>query len=186
MSVTFEILLSAGSTFAGAVLTVIYDVVREKVRFRKELKENSQIDLTGADWFAAWQTSVDQKELINTEEIIIRQKGALIKIHNREKSRENPKGGYKWDGQLLFYHGRDLMGHYFALREEQNTNKGIMYFYFDSAKKQLIGRWVGASYDGPLLNGFVVISKNKSESVALLQHIIKNHPDKVPIISYSM
>jgi len=186
VSVTFEILLSAGSMVGGVLLTIVYDAVRENLRFRKELKQNSQIDLTGSDWFAAWQTSVDQKELINTEEIIIQQKGALVKIHNREKSRENPKGGYKWDGQLQFYHGRDLMGHYFARPEEQNTNKGIMYFYYDSAKKQLIGSWVGASYDGPLLNGFVVISKHKTESIEVLKQIIKSHPDKVSIISYSM
>jgi hypothetical protein len=186
VSITFEILLSVGSTVSGVVLTIIYETVRENLRFRKELKQNSKIDLSGSDWFAAWQTSVDQKELINTEEIIIEQKGALIKIHNREKSRENPKGGYKWEGQLRFYHGRDLMGHYFARPEEQNTNKGIMYFCYVSAKKQFIGSWVGASYDGPLLTGFVVISKHKTESVELLKQIIKSHPDKVPIISYSM
>jgi hypothetical protein len=181
-----EILLSAVSTVAGVVLTVVYEAIMEGRRFRRELKQNNEINLTGDDWFAAWQTSVKNEELINTEEIIIEQRGGLIKIHNREKSPENPIGGYKWIGKMQFYFGRDLMGHYFAVLEEQKTHKGIMYFNFDSAKQQLIGRWVGSSYDSPLSSGFGVISKNKAEAVEVLKQLIKNHPDKVPIITISM
>jgi predicted secreted protein len=137
------IVVSVSSTVLGFILKIIYDIVREKMRFRRELQQNQQMDLTGENWFAAWQTSVGNEELLNTEDIIIKQKGALIKMHNREKSPENPKAGFRWEGQLTLFQGRDLMGHYFSVRAEQNTNKGIMYFHYDSAKKQLVGPAVG-------------------------------------------
>lgn len=181
-----EIVLGAAWMVGGVLLTLACEAIREKYRFRRELKQNNYFDLSGYDWFAAWQTSVGHQELINTEEIIIEQKGALVKIHNREKSRENPKGGYRWVSQMRFYFGRDLMGEYFSVPEEQNALKGIMYFNYDSAKKRLIGRWVGSSYDSPLSSGFGVISKNKAEAVETLKQLIKNHPDKVPIITISM
>lgn len=180
-----QLLENALFTLGGFILAVIWDVAKDKIRFRRELKQNEYVDLSGYDWVAAWQTSIDGKELLNTEELLIKQKGGVVKIWNREKSRENPKGGFKWTAKLQFYQGRDLMGHYFAKQEENNASKGIMYFHYSSAKKEFIGRWVGSSYDGPLLSGFGVITKSKSRSLVLLQELLKSHPGKVPIISYS-
>ena len=180
-----EVTLNAIFTTAGFGLAVLYDLLKDEYRFSRELRKNNEIVLTGEDWIAAWQTSVDGEEVINTEEIVIKQKGGLVKISNKAKSPENPKGGYRWTGQLQFYQGRDLMGHYFAEKEEQNTNKGIMYFCYQSAKRELVGRWVGNSYDGPLLSGFCVISKHRDQSITRLKELLKVHPDKVPIISYS-
>jgi len=173
---------STGLTVGGFLLALACETVREAWRFRRELKENNHIDLSGFDWIAVWQASVNGQEVINSERIAIRQKGGLVKMWNQEKSAENPIGGYKWEGQLQFFHGRDLMGHYFAQPQEQNTNKGIMFFNYNAARKEFIGRWVGASYDGPLTSGFCVISKSKEKSKGLIDTILATHPDKVPII----
>lgn len=78
------------------------------------------------------------------------------------------------------------MGHYFSNQEEQNTNKGMMYFCYQSAKKEFVGRWVGASYDGPLLSGFAVISKSKQQALLRLNELVAAHPGKVPIVSYAI
>ena len=181
-----DIIINGTFCIVGFALAILYDWLKDKYRFRRELRQNNEIDLTGDDWVAAWQTSVDGQEVINTEEILIQQRGGIVKIHNREKSPENPKGGYKWNGQLQFYQGRDLMGGYFSNEEEQNTNKGMMYFCYQSARKEFVGRWVGTSYDGPLLSGFAVISKSKEQSLGRLKELVTTHPDKVPIISYAL
>lgn len=90
---------------AGVVLKYIYDRIAEHLQFKKELKDNNYIDVTG-EWYAAWQTSVDGSELINTEHLKIEQKGKIIKIENTERSPENPKAGYLWNGQLQFFRGK--------------------------------------------------------------------------------
>jgi hypothetical protein len=183
MTTSEEIFLAFGSSAAGVILTLVFENLREAWRFRRELKDNNHIDLSGTNWVAAWQTSVDGKEVLNTESIIIKQRGGLIKMWNAEISPGNPKAGYKWEGQLQFLHGRDLMGHYFSTRNEQNTNKGIMFFNYNSARKEFIGRWVGASYDGPLLSGFGVIAKSRERAFAILKELLEKHPDSVPIIT---
>jgi len=173
-------------TIAGFLLAVLWDVAKDHYRFRRELKENDNINLSGEDWVAAWQTSVDGKEVLNTEQLVLKQKGGVIKMCNKTPSAENPKAGFKWYGQLRFYLGRDLMGNYFAEKAENNTSKGMLYFHYNSARKEFVGRWVGCSYDGPLLSGFGVIAKKKEKALALLQELLQGHPDKVPIIGYSL
>lgn len=177
-----KFIIPAIFTIAGVILGLLVDFLKTKWKFRKELKDNDSIDISGSNWFAAWQTSVDQVLNLNTEELIILQKGRTVKINNIDKSPENPKGGYKWEAQLQFFHGKTLMGWYFPLKEENITSKGIMFLNYQSAKKVFWGKWVGSNYDGDLANGFVVISKNKDESMRLLKDVISKHTDKVNII----
>jgi hypothetical protein len=166
----------------GLLLGIFIDNIRTKRRFKKELKDNNFIDISGKNWFAAWHTSVDQTINLNTEELEISQRGQTVKIWNIEKAPENPKGGYLWSAQLQFFHGKTLMGWYFPLRHENITSKGIMFLTYQSAKKIFWGKWVGENYDGALSNGFVVISKNRDESLRLLKDVIRKHTDKVNII----
>jgi hypothetical protein len=180
------IVQSVGSAVGGAVLSLLMTLAYERYRFRQEFQANNSIDVTGGDWHAAWQTSVNGQEILNTEKILIRQKGATVKMCNREKSRENPKGGYLWEAQLQFFHGRDMMGWYFPKKEENNASKGIFFLNYNSSQKMFIGKWVGASYDGPLTNGFVVISKERASSLETLKRILSAHPSKVGIIEASI
>lgn len=177
-----NIVISAFFTVVGLLLGLLVEYLRAKRKFKKELKDNNFIDISGTKWFAAWQTSVDQTLNLNTEELIIQQKGQTVKISNIDKSPENPKGGYKWEAQLQFFHGKTLMGWYFPLKEENLTSKGIMFLNYQSAKKVFWGKWVGSNYDGDLANGFVVISKEKEQSMRLLKDVISKHTDKVNII----
>lgn len=171
------------SAFVGALISLLIQYFIGKFKFRQELKDNNNINISGDDWFAAWQTSVNKEEIINTERLIITQKGNTVKIKNSEKSPENPIGGYLWKGQSKLYFGRDLMGWYNALKSENNTSKGIMFFCYNSPKKIFIGKWIGSSYDGPLSTGFGVISKDRKKSVDLLKNILSKHKHDVILIS---
>ena len=172
--------IGAGMGVAGQIGV---DGLKERLRFRRELKANNQINISGEDWIAAWQTSVDCRECLNSERLTITQKGSVVKMFNHEKSPENPIGGYKWEGRLEFFHGRELMGIYSAVEDEQNNSKGTLFLTYNSASKEFLGRWVGVSYDGPLSSGFCVISKTKQKAMRRLKAIIDKHPDKVPILA---
>ncbi len=182
----FEIVLALGSAIIGALISFGIQRYTEARKFKQELSSNNNIDVTGEDWFAAWQASVNGKLVLNTERLTLRQKGGTVRISNKEKSPENPEGGYLWSGQLQFYYGRDLLGWYFPLESENNTSKGIMFLNYNSAQKVFIGKWVGSAYDSPLSTGYVVISKEKQKSFDKLKEIIKNHPLAVSIISQSI
>lgn len=169
----------------GAVIGVVIDRLfrkfEEKRKFKKELEDNNFIDVSGKDWFAAWQTSIEGRENINTEPMEMTQKGNTVKMKNTARAKENPKGAYLWEGQMSFFQGRNLMGWYFPKQEENNVSKGIMYFAYHSQSKVFYGRWVGCAYDGELVSGFVVISKNRAHSIELLTTLISAHPSKVNI-----
>lgn len=166
----------------GIVATEIVGSVRNALRERKEAKENQKINLSGNDWFAAWEAAVDGKVVVNTESISIKQRGANVHMHNLERSPENPIGGYLWRSKLVFSHGETLMGWYYPTKEENITSRGMMYFSYDAQRKLFAGRWAGKSYDGSLCNGFVCISKDRERSRAALLKLIelgKVHPVNV-------
>lgn len=167
----------------GFIVKLLYDKYAISRKFKKELEDNNHINVTG-EWYAAWQTSVDAMSLINTEHLSLQQKGKTVKMLNTERSPENPKGGFLWEAQLQFLQGRNLMGWYFAKPEESNASKGIMYFTYLSPKKIFYGKWVGTAYDGDLVTGYVVISKDRTTSRKELEEFIKNHPQDIRLITY--
>jgi hypothetical protein len=176
-------LVAIGSAIVGAVISWLVGTLQEKSRFRRELQANNKIDISGDDWYGAWQASADGKEVLNTERLVMRQKGATVKIWNKEKSPENPLGGFLWAGQLQFLHGRELMGWYVSMESENNTSKGIFFFNYNSARRLLVGKWVGVSYDGPLCSGFVVIAKERAAALELLKDLVHRHPGSVRLIA---
>jgi len=177
-----NIAIAAGFMLLGIVITMVVESVRARFKFKRELEDNNSIDVTGNDWFAAWHTSVENTINFNTEQLSMKQKGKTVHVRNLERAKENPKGGYLWEAQLQFFYGKTLMGWYFPLRSENITSKGIMFLTYQSAKKVFWGKWVGSAYDGDLSNGFVVISKNREDSLRLLHEVIAKHTDKVNII----
>lgn len=180
--VILNIVLSIATTIFGIVVGLMVDSFRNKYRFKRELEQNNHIDITGDDWYAAWQTSVEKQEVLNTERLSIVQKGQTVNIRNFEKSPENPKGGYLWEGQMQFFYGKSLMGWYFPVKSENLTSKGMMFFAYHSTRRTFIGKWVGSAYDGDLVNGFVVITKDRQRSMETLKEIVQKHPDTINIV----
>lgn len=171
--------------FVGAIIGFLiqlgYSFCRERVSHKRELRDNDHIDVTG-HWFAVWQTSVNNEIIHNTEETEMKQKGKTVAFKNLERSAENPKGGYLWDAELHFYHGRTLMGWYFPKKEENNSSKGIMYLSFSSQRKIFLGKWVGAGYDGELTSGLVVIAKDRARANNILTEVANRFSDPVNIV----
>ncbi len=167
----------------GIGLTIAWESLRERHKFKKELEDNAFIDVTGDDWHAAWQTSVENQVVINTEEVCMQQRGKTVKLWNKAKSPENPKGGYLWESQLEFVQGRHLMGWYFPLKSENNSSCGTIFCFYSAPRKIFYGKWVGAGYDGDLATGLLVISKDRNQALGELQRLVELHHEEVNIFA---
>ena len=170
------VILTVGGAIFGFLLQIVYSAIKRKTTIQREFKDNDSINVTG-DWYAVWQTMVNTKEVINSENTKMLQKGKTVKFYNTEKSPENLKGGYLWEAEMQFYHGRSLMGWYFPKKEENNSSKGIMYFFYSSQRKIFLGKWIGAGYDGDLMSGLVVVAKDREKAKRLLTKLSAHYPD---------
>jgi hypothetical protein len=175
MSILGTVLLTVGGAVLGFVIQLVYSILKRKSTIQRELKDNDSIDVTG-EWYAVWQTTVNTKEVINSEATKMFQKGKTVKFYNTERAPENPKGGYLWEAEMHFYHGRTLMGWYFPKKEENNSSKGIMYFSYSSQRKIFLGKWIGTGYDGDLVSGLVVVAKNRDKAKRLLTNLSSHYP----------
>jgi hypothetical protein len=163
----------------GVILTLVGKSVARIFSIRSELKQNRNIRLDGQDWFAAWQAAADDEEVINIERLVIKQRGSYVSMHNKERSPDNPKGGYRWKSRLEFSFGETLMGWYFPIKKENITNRGMMFFAYDAQRKVFHGKWVGKAIDGVLCTGFVAIAKSPERARRHLDALIersKTHP----------
>lgn len=171
----------------GAILGCIVDIVVKyiikKLTEKREIRDNDNVNVSG-EWYAAWQTSVRGVEILNSEQLTIKQRGKMVFIENCERAPENPDGGYLWHSKLQFYQGRNLMGWYFPKKEENNTSKGIMFMTFFSPRKLFLGKWSGCGYDGELENGFLVFAKTRELAKQQLEELVKKYPGPVSVISY--
>lgn len=175
--------------FLGAILGVVLDICIKSIwRIiirKKEIADNNNINISG-EWFAAWQTSVNNQQIVNTETLDIKQNGKIVIVSNCERAPENPLGGYLWKAKLQFYQGRNLMGWYFPLKSENNTSKGIMYMAYFSQRREFYGKWIGSGYDGELEVGFLVFAKTRQSAREKLEKLIQDHPHDINIIGYDM
>jgi hypothetical protein len=177
-----DIWVAAVFLILGTVLAELLSRFKTVYRDRREAIENQRVDLSGTDWFAAWQASVDSEVVINTESISITQRGSHVLMHNNERSPENPRGGYLWKAALTFSHGETLMGWYYPNKIENLTSRGILFFTYDAQRRLFMGKWVGKAIDGKLCNGYACISKNRDSSLVALRNLIelaKHHPVNV-------
>ncbi|MGL5824975.1 MAG: hypothetical protein ACRCYU_09190 [Nocardioides sp.] len=165
---------------AGGLVDRLVSVVLDRLRDARELRQNDNVRIDG-HWYAAWQTSVDGNEVITTQPITLIQRGRTIRMKNEKRSSEHPKGGYLWRSKLHFYHGRYAMGQYVALPGEQNSSKGIMYFYYRSQHKLFYGVWAGSSHDSDLSAGFLVMAQEQEEARASMTRLLADNPTRVPI-----
>ncbi|ADP84819.1 helix-turn-helix transcriptional regulator [Pseudofrankia inefficax] len=123
-------------------------------------------------WWSAWQTFKDGAEVITSQEVRI---GERLGDHMTMDalSRGNvtlEEGGYLWRGELRIWDNHILMGWY-AADDGSVTSKGTMYFALHPHGINLQGRWVGLSYDGPIVTGWAATAKTESEARALIESL---------------
>jgi len=128
-----------------------------------------KIDLSG-DWFSGWQSYQDGRELVAVQEVRLRQQGELIQIETITRGRPIEDGGYHWRGELRLWDNEILMGWY-ASTDSAVRSKGTLYFVVHPQGRQMIGRWVGLSYDGKLITGLGAISHSDAQTRDLIANI---------------
>jgi len=130
--------------------------------------DSRRIGLSG-DWWAAWQTSQDGVEKHTVQPVTMRQRGDLIQITAQERGNVTvAEGGYLWRGEFRLWDNEVLMGWY-AATDQAVRSKGTMFFHIHTHGQFMVGRWVGMSYDGPVLSGRSAMAKTEPEAQRLLQ-----------------
>lgn len=127
----------------------ISEVFRRKRAVRPSLAGN---------WYAIWQTSVDEEEVINTEEILIKWRGDVLLVNNLRPSPENPKGGYKWVAKMELFDNAYLLGRYIAT-DPDVLSKGTLFLTIHKSGRLMFGRWVGCNYDSDVATGATLFSR---------------------------
>lgn len=122
---------------------------------------NHGVNLSG-DWWASWQTSKDEEEVITLQQVRFRQQGDLINVETTTRGIGIEGGGYHWRGELRLWDNEILMGWY-AADDGSVRSKGTMYFVLHPHGQRMSGRWVGLSYDGKIVTGWGAIARDEQD-----------------------
>jgi len=136
--------------------------------------ETHRVNLTG-EWWACWQSWKDGVETTNPHQIEMRQQADSIQVVATTRGTPLDEGGYLWRGELRLWDNEVLMGWYIA-DEGAVRSKGTMYFVLHQHGIHMVGRWVGLSYDGPIVTGWGAIARTQEEVVALMNELREKGP----------
>ena len=126
-----------------------------------------RLQITG-DWWAGWQTWKDGAPVHTSQPIQIRQRGTDLDIAALDRGISTEEGGYLWRGQLRLWDNEILMGWY-AADDQAVRSKGTLYLVIHPHGHQMRGRWVGLSYDGPIVSGWSAFARTEQDAQTLLQ-----------------
>lgn len=132
-------------------------------------EETRRVDLAG-NWWACWQSWKDGEETINPHEIYMRQQGDKLVVTASTRGTPIEGGGYLWEGELRLWDNEILMGWYVST-EGAIRSKGTMYFVLHPHGISMVGRWVGLSYDGPVITGWGAIARTEDEVIKLMDQL---------------
>src|SRR3954452_24191625 len=132
---------------------------------------SDRVTLDGT-WWAAWQTFSDGQQVIATQAVGLSQHGSTISIEALERSAENERGGSLWRGELRLWDGQVLMG-YYAAADGNVRSKGTMYLVLHAQGDYAHGRWVGLSYDGPVISGLATLARTQDHVQAVIHRLIE-------------
>lgn len=131
-------------------------------------------------WFALWESTADNEEVINAEAIDMKmRRGGVLYIQNLEKSPDNPKGGYLWVAECRVYDNQYILGTYIA-REPNVRSKGSMYLVIHRSGRYIDGQWIGCNYDHDWARGLVVFAREPDN----LPELLKKHRQGLPPMPY--
>jgi len=131
--------------------------------------EMRRVDLTG-DWWACWQSWHKGREVVNPHEARLTQRGDIVEIVAVTRGTPLGGGGYLWRGEMRVWDNEILMGWYTA-DEGAVRSKGTLYFHLHQHGEHATGRWVGLSYDGPIVTGWSALARSEDEVVRLMDSL---------------
>lgn len=133
-------------------------------------QESQRADLTG-DWWASWQTSKEEHEVMTSQQVRVRaQSDTTYELRTITRGIDVSDGGYMWRGELHIWDNEVLMGWYVA-NEGAVRSKGALYYVLHPHGIHLRGRWVGMSYDGPIQTGWAAMAHTEDEAGKLIDSL---------------
>jgi transcriptional regulator with XRE-family HTH domain len=131
--------------------------------------ETSTLPQLTGEWWAAWQTYIGGVETIATQPVAIQQTGATLHIKALALAEQEHPGDYLWRGELRLWGTDTLMGWYVAT-DDNVRSKGAMFFVLHTPGEHAIGRWVGTSYDGPVITGAAALARDHDELLRIFEN----------------
>jgi transcriptional regulator with XRE-family HTH domain len=136
-------------------------------------KVSYELDLSG-DWWAGWQTWKDGEPRIDTHTLEVHQRGELLQL-DADRARPVDEGSYRWRGELRIWDNEALMGWYRST-DGAVRSKGTLYLALHPHGTHAWGRWVGMSYEGPVVSGWGTMARTEDEARQVLRDLIDPDP----------
>ena len=136
-------------------------------------KVNYDLDLSG-DWWCAWQTWKDGAPRVDTHPLEVHQRGEVLQL-NAERAVPVAEGSYRWRGELRLWDNEALIGWYRST-DAAVRSKGTLYLALHQHGTYAWGRWVGMSYDGPVVTGWGAIARTEEQAHQVVADLIKSEP----------
>ena len=131
--------------------------------------EVRRLDLSG-DWFAVWQSWKDGTESTRPQQVRMRHRGDVVEIAALARGVAPEAGGYLWRGELRVFDNEALIGWY-AADEGAVRSKGSLYYTLHTHGLTATGRWVGLSFDGPLVTGLAALARAEDDALGLMAEL---------------
>jgi hypothetical protein len=100
----------------------------------------------------------------------VHQQGELLQ---RDADRAVPveEGSYAWRGELRLWDNEALLGWYRST-DAAVRSKGTMYLALHPHGTHAWGRWVGLSYDGPVVSGWGAMARTQEQAHQVVRDLI--------------
>ncbi|HEX8134351.1 MAG TPA: helix-turn-helix transcriptional regulator [Actinomycetes bacterium] len=134
-------------------------------------KVSYDLDLSG-DWWCAWQTWKDGAPRVDTHPLEVHQRGELLQL-DAERAVPVAEGSYRWRGELRLWDNEALIGWYRST-DAAVRSKGAMYLALHPHGTHAWGRWVGMSYDGPVVTGWGAMARSEDQAHQVVVDLIKS------------
>jgi transcriptional regulator with XRE-family HTH domain len=129
------------------------------------------LDLSGS-WWAGWQTWKDGQPRIDTHTVEITQRGEVLQLA-ADRAIPVAEGSYQWQGELRLWDNEALLGWYRST-DAAVRSKGTLYLSLHPHGDHAWGRWVGMSYDGPVISGWGAIARTQEHAA----QVVREHVDQ--------
>jgi hypothetical protein len=131
------------------------------------------------NWYALWETTAEGKLSIDSESVMVQQRGTNLIVENRNTAPENPLGSFLWRAQCRIYDNRYVLGSYVPRRGNVRS-KGVFYLSLHTSGAFMLGGWLGCNYDDEIAFGFSVFARDPA--IARTQ-MAKHVPSAVSVMA---
>jgi hypothetical protein len=101
-------------------------------------------------------------------------RGDLLQL-DADRARPVEEGSFLWRGELRLWDNEALMGWYHST-DAAVRSKGTLYLALHPHGTHAWGRWVGMSYDGPVVSGYGAIARTESHVCQVIEDLIRTQP----------